>query len=227
MKFRPMKVSPIQQLVLVALAPTIALVTGIGFAITRPNTVAVPETVVLQGVSTSTDGSAMPFTFDPNDTKVRGDGTVGVGYEYLANGQVTGDVAGSFSYDEHGYIYLSNPQDPSTMVGSELVSATFTIFPWRASSVPIVIQDSCIACYEHGVEAAAVTDVPPWARGLLSGIAASQSADSGSQPPGGPNVVHYGYFTFSTDQGQFKGYATADFRQFVIQLSFTEPATHS
>lgn len=214
-----MKLGAVQQIILIALAPLIALGTGIGFAMSRSDAPPAATTVVFHGVATAASSGGLPISIDPTDVVVREeDGAIGLAYEYAATGQASDGMTGSFSYLERGRIYVSDPADPNSMVGSELYEASFTIFPSGGSSSGTVITDQCTECYQSGHETAGLSEVPSWARALVSRIAASQ----GSQGP--EAVANYGFFKFSTDQGQFKGYATPDFGEFVIQLTFSEPS---
>ncbi|MEX2430939.1 MAG: hypothetical protein WD645_03360 [Dehalococcoidia bacterium] len=159
----------------------------------------------------------MPIVVDPANTKAGPDGAVGIGYEYVANGQATGGMTGSFTYVERGYIFLGDPADPASLVGSEFTGATVTVFTAGGPVEGVTIVDTCVPCYEHDVESAKLSDVPSWARGLLSRVADAQSA-------GAEELFQHGYFTFNTDVGEFIGYATPDFREFVLKLQFVEPA---
>src|SRR5438552_3564981 len=67
-------------------------------------------------------GQTSPVQIVPQDISVRSDGAIGIGYVYQATGQAIGQMPGSLSYEEHGYLYFANPGDPNSIVGSRFNS---------------------------------------------------------------------------------------------------------
>ena len=149
-------------------------------------------------------GQSSPIDVDPSDLTTRADGAIGLGYTYRAAGQASGTMPGSFTYEEHGYLFFTNPTDPSTMVGSRFVSGAFTLLP-TGRRLPLVIADTAPASYTSGVQ---TLQVGAQIRRNLEGLT------------GRPGPLTYGYFTFSNSEGTFTGYATPDFTRFAIQITF-------
>src|SRR5438105_1694791 len=81
-------------------------------------------TDVFVGEATSGIGQPMPIVINPSDVTMRGDGAIGLGYNYTASGQAEGRLRGRFDYAEHGYMYFL-PTDMTTPIGSALASAGF------------------------------------------------------------------------------------------------------
>jgi hypothetical protein len=86
-------------------------------------------------------GQSSPVQIDLSDVVVRPDGAIGIGYRYQAAGQASGQVAGMFGYHERGYLFFTNPADPSTLVGSRFTSGVFSLAPTRGGA-PIQIADT-------------------------------------------------------------------------------------
>jgi hypothetical protein len=165
------------------------------------------------GTATTGLGQPQPILINPTDLKVRADGAIGLGYVYRAVGVAVGEMPGQFDYIEHGYMYFTNPADPTTFVGSALAGALFTLEPRRAGA-PIRIADTSPASYASGT---AVMPAPN-----LGGRAGRTLAASVGRAPAGRDLT-YGYFTFTDDHGTFTGYATPDFRRFAITITFDLP----
>jgi hypothetical protein len=168
------------------------------------------------GSATTGAGQPFPIEADPTDIETRDDGAIGLAYTYGAAGSVAGSVPGHFTYQEHGRIYFMNPADPTTQTGSDLHSATFSLLPSNSDHGGLIlISDTCHECYENGHESARLSELPQWARNFA--VESLLTGDSGaSSDP----VVNYGYFPFTNEHGTFKGYATLDFRKFVISVVF-------
>jgi hypothetical protein len=151
-------------------------------------------------------GRTSPVQVDPHDVSVRADGAIGFGYTYRAGGKAFGSLPGSFTYLEHGYIYFTNPADPSTMVGSRFVSGVFTLAP-DGSQASVQIADTAPQLYTSGIQTV-MTQLGPRAHLQQLGLL----GEAGS--------LTYGYFTFTNNHGTFTGYATPDFLHFAIRITF-------
>lgn len=169
------------------------------------------------GTATSGVGSPMPVNINPADVRVRTDGSVGIGYTYLASGEAHGDGAGRFTYEEHGYLYFRNPADPTTYMGSTFMSAVFRLTP-RKGGAPILIVDTNPAAYTSGIQTMPMYDLP---KGAMKAMKEVFDMNRGQLRKGGS--LTYGYFTFTNNYGTFTGYATPDFRQFAIAIKFDCP----
>lgn len=178
------------------------------FAAVSSSAAAAPSkmTDVFTGVATVAPGQTSPIQINPGVVDLRRDGAIGLGYTYLATGTASGQLPGKFTYEEHGFLYFKNPSDPTTMVGSRFVSGVFTVTPARGG-VPVQIADTAPEAYTSGVQTG-VSKLPPAVRAALGKL--------------GPNFAAftYGYFTFTTSEGTYTGYATPDFTRFGIQISF-------
>lgn len=153
----------------------------------------------------------MPITINPADVAVRTDGAIGLGYIYTAAGEAHGRADGRFVYEEHGYLYFGNPADPTTYRGSQFKSGVFTLNLKKGGTV--VIADTNPAAYTSGVKTISMADSKGIAREL------SKLFDKKSPYVNG-NTLTYGWFTFTNNYGTFTGYATPDFRQFLINVRF-------
>jgi hypothetical protein len=154
-------------------------------------------------------GQSSPVQIDASDVVIRHDGAIGIGYRYEAAGQASGTVRGTFAYHERGYLYFTNPSDPSTMVGSRFTSGVFTLRPARGGS-PIQIADTAPDRYTSGIQTVVDKTNPVVSKSLRDLF-------------GHTSPLTYGYFTFTDQRGTFTGYATADFTRFVIQIAFDLP----
>jgi hypothetical protein len=172
---------------------------------------AAPQTATdwFTGVAIIPPGQTSPVQVDPRDLTVRADGAVGLGYTYQATGRATGQLPGAFHYEEHGYLYFSNPTDPSTLVGSRFTSGLFALLP-DGDRTPVQIIDTAPDTYTSGIQTAINVQGPRLRHGL-----------KGLLGPRGP--LTYGYFTFTDGRGTFTGYATPDFSHFAIQITFDVP----
>lgn len=170
------------------------------------------------GTATTGVGQPLPVDINPSDVVVRSsDGAIGLGYTYAADGKASGRLPGRFVYSEHGYLFFTNPADPTTYAGSSFTSGTFTLTPANGGA-PVVITDTDPAAYTHGVATVPVAD----AGKLLGQVARLRSFRRDLQPKKG--VLTYGYFTFTDAFGTFTGIATPDFRKFTIEITFAAPA---
>jgi hypothetical protein len=140
---------------------------------------------------------------------VRADGATGLGYTYQASGFASGQAPGAFTYEEHGYLYFTNPSDPTTMVGSGFSGGVFTLKP-TSGGAPIRIADTAPQAYTSGVRTV-VLKVAPQLRKTANTLLGTA----------GP--LTYGYFTFTNAHGTYTGYATPDFTRFAIQITFDLP----
>ena len=154
-------------------------------------------------------GQTSPVVVNPNDIRVRNDGAVGLGYAYRAAGQASSQLPGTFTYEEHGYLYFRNPSDPTTLAGSSFSSGVFRLVPFRRAG-SIDIADIAPETYTSGVQTV-FTRLAPQVERIVGG----------SQGRAGP--LTYGYFTFTNPNGTFTGYATPDFVNFAIQITFDAP----
>ena len=193
----------------------VCLVAGLGSlclmsAITA-TAAAAPRTATdwFAGAAVTPPGQTSPVQIDPRDVTIRPDGAIGLGYTYRASGQASGQLPGPFTYEEHGYLYFTNPSDPTTMVGSRFSSGVFSLVPARLGST-VQIADTAPDSYTAGV------------RTILGKLPGPTRQDL-SVPAGKPGPLTYGYFTFTNAHGTFTGYATPDFRQFAIQITFDLP----
>ena len=152
-------------------------------------------------------GQTSPIAINPNDVTLRADRAIGLGYTYRASGQATGQLPGSFTYEEHGYLYFTNPADPATLVGSRYSSAAFSLSPARGTR-PLVIADTAPERYTSGVQTL-VGKLGPEAARVIGGLGAR------------PQPLTYGFFTFTDAEGTFTGYATPDFTRFKISVTFS------
>ena len=169
---------------------------------------AAPQTATdwFMGAAITPNGQSSPVQIDPRDLSIRADGAIGIGYMYQAAGQATGRLPGSFTYEEHGYLYFMNPADPSTMVGSRFSSGVFRLVPANGRA-PIQIADTAPEAYTSGIQTS-VAKLGPDVRKDLHGLLHK------------PGPLTYGYFTFTDAHGTFTGYATPDFSRFAIQIEF-------
>jgi hypothetical protein len=154
-------------------------------------------------------GQSSPVQIDASDVVVRPDGAVGIGYGYQAAGQASGALGGTFVYHERGYLYFTNPSEPSTFVGSRFTSGVFNLTPTRGGS-PIQIADTAPDRYTSGIQTVVDKTNPVVSRSLRDVF-------------GHTGPLTYGYFTFTDQRGTFTGYATADFTRFAIQIAFDLP----
>jgi hypothetical protein len=161
------------------------------------------------GTAITPAGQMSPVQIDPHDLTIRSDGAIGLGYTYRASGEASGQLPGPFTYEERGYLYFTNPSDPTTMVGSRFSSGVFSLVPARLGST-LQIADTAPDSYTAGVQ-------------TIMGKLPGRVGQDLSLPAGRPGPLTYGYFTFTNAQGTFTGYATPDFRQFAIQITFDLP----
>jgi len=192
-------------------------------------------TDVFAGKASTGAGLPLPVNIDPNPAHIivrSSDGAYGLAYTYDAAGPATGDIQGSFTYDEHGHLYFLNPADPRTFAGSTFESGVFAVTGKHGHTY--TIADAQPATYQHGVNTVAA------GKGFAAHVAKEGKVDQGQSdtttdlsqmlkklgllPSGGS--LTYGYFTFTDDVGTFTGYATPDFRQFAIQVGFHPGAGH-
>src|SRR5947209_4481217 len=99
--------------------------------------------------ATSGNGQSQPIVVDPTTLTLRSDGAVGLGYTYTAAGTADGDIPGTVSYEEHGWLYFANPADPTSYAGSSFTSGVFTLTSRKAKpgDAPIQIADRDPAGY--------------------------------------------------------------------------------
>jgi hypothetical protein len=178
------------------------------FSVLATTAAAAPRTAtdVFAGAAVTPAGQTSPIQVDPRDLTVRTDGAVGLGYTYQASGLATGQLPGSFTYEEHGYLYFANPADPTSLVGSRFVSGVFSLDPGRGRT-PVRIADTAPEAYTSGIQTA-VGKLDARLRKTLAGLLGKS----------GP--LTYGYFTFTNPHGTYTGYATPDFSHFAIQITF-------
>ena len=205
MKFAPMERWGSRHLRRVAIAAAAALAALSAIATTAA---ASPQTATdwFVGKAVVPPGQVSPVQINPTDITVRADGAFGIGYSYQANGSAGGQISGSFTYAEHGYLYFKDPRDPSTMVGSKYGGGIFTLTP-RNGGAAIQIVDTSPESYTSGI-ATLDAKLTEHARKALGGLV----------PASGP--LSYGYFTFTNAHGTFKGFATPDFVKFIIRVTF-------
>jgi hypothetical protein len=172
---------------------------------------AAPQKATDQFVGTANlpAGQSSPVQIDPSDVVARPDGAIGIGYRYQAAGLASGQIAGKFEYHEHGYLFFTNPADPTTLVGSRFASGIFTLAPSRGGA-PIQIADTAPDRYTSGIETVA-TKIGPVASKNLRNLV------------GHAGPMTFGYFTFTNARGTFTGYATPDFTRFSIEIAFDLP----
>jgi hypothetical protein len=180
-------------------------------AIATTAAAATPQTATdaFIGAVVTAPGQTSPISVDPTNMTVRADGAIGFGYIYQAKGQAYGQVPGSFTYQEHGYLYFTNPRDPSTMVGSRFASGAFSLTPAKGGP-RIQIADTSPQTYTSGIQTV-VTKMVTKVRTDLGGLF------------GTAGQLTYGYFTFTNPYGTYTGYATPDFMHFYIQIKFALP----
>src|SRR5262249_54568180 len=106
------------------------------------------------GAAITPPGAATPVQIVPTQMTRRADGATGIGYQYRARGQAVGQIPGPFTYEEHGYLYFSNPADVSSLIGSTFVSGVFTLNPTRGGA--ITIADTAPANYISGIQTLAM-----------------------------------------------------------------------
>lgn len=180
------------------------------FALMSATALAAPAvTDSFAGTASIPTGQTSPVSVDPSKVTVRGDGAIGLGYSYNATGRATGPLPGGFTYEEHGFLFFRNPADPTTMVGSEFSTGVFNLSPARGGDV-VTIANTAPEQYSSGVQTG-FAKLPPQVHSLVGG-----SASTG----GG---LTYGFFTFTNTYGTFTGYATPDFANFTIQVTFSAP----
>jgi hypothetical protein len=133
-------------------------------------------------------GQSSPVQIDASDVVVRADAAIGIGYRYQAAGQASGAFGGTFAYHERGYLYFTDPSDPSTFVGSRFTSGVFTLTPTRGGS-PIQIADTAPDRYTSGIQTVVDKTNPVVSRSLRDVFDHT-----------GP--LTYGYFTFADEPGE-------------------------
>jgi hypothetical protein len=124
-----------------------------------------PFTSRFVGTAIVPAGQSSPGQIDPSDVVVRPDGAIGIGYRYQAAGQASGQVAGAFSYHERGYLFFTNPADPSTLAGSRFTNGVFTVAATRGGA-PIQIADTAPDRYTSGIQTVAEKASPVVSKGL-------------------------------------------------------------
>lgn len=190
----------------------VALLLLLGIAGTASAEGEVTVTSTFCGVASTGAGQAMPVDTNRADIAIRGDGAVGYGYVYRADGNATGQSSGNFVYEERGYLYFTNPADPATFVGRQFVSGVFTLSP-NGGGTPVTIADTNPQGYSYGTG----TLEPGPGRGAL-GRANSLLRQGGDFSNDGELI--YGYFTFTNEHGTFTGYSTPDSRKFLITIEY-------
>jgi len=172
---------------------------------------AAPQTATDSFVGTAVipAGQSSPVKIDGSDVVAGPDGAIGIGYRYQAAGDASGQVAGTFVYHEHGYLYFTNPSDPSTFVGSRFTSGVFSLARTRGGAA-IQIADTAPDRYTSGIQTVVRKTRPVISNSLRTLF-------------GHTGPLTYGYFTFTDNRGTFTGYATPDFTRFVIQIAFDVP----
>lgn len=186
-----------------AVGATLLLGAMVSAAAAAPST----ATDAFNGTAVLPPGQTSPIAINPLDVSLRDDGAIGLGYTYRAIGQASGPVPGSFTYEEHGYLYFRNPTDPATLVGSRYSSAAFSLSPARGART-LVIADTAPERYTSGVQTL-IGKLGPKAARVTGGLT------------GRPGPLTYGYFTFTDAEGTFTGYATPDFTRFAISITFS------
>ena len=205
MKFAPIERWSSRHLRTVAIAAAAALA---AFSTIATTAAAAPLTATdwFVGQAVIPAGAPSPVQIDPRDLAMRADGAIGLGYSYQATGAAGGQVPGSFTYAEHGYLFFKDPRDPTSMVGSQYQSGVFTLTP-RNGGAPIRIVDTSPESYTSGI-ATLDNKLATQVRKSLNGLMPNSAA------------LQYGYFTFTNDHGTFTGYATPDFVKFAIRITF-------
>jgi hypothetical protein len=185
------------------------------FVLVTASALAAPATVTdsFTGTASIPTGQASPVSVDPSKVTVRADGAIGIGYTYNATGRASGPLPGAFTYEEHGFLFFRDPADPTSMVGSQFSTGVFRLAPARGGDT-ITIADTAPEQYSSGVQSG-LTKVPPQVHSVIRGSSA------------GARALTYGYFTFTNPYGTFTGYATQDFANFVIQITFADPRAAS
>jgi len=176
-----------------------------------------PVNAWFSGTATTGIGAQLPVEIEPWNIRMRSDGAIGLGYKYLARGEASGQVQGSFVYEEHGYLFFMNPANPATYVGSTFVSGVFVLTPRRGGG-PVVLADTDPAAYTSGV--IALSNKPP--KGALQALRIIYGGPTMGKMMKSGNLV-YGTFSFTNNYGTHVGYASPDFRQFAIQIVFDCP----
>lgn len=196
---------------LAGLAGACLLLVGVASPAAAASPVATTSTATnwFTGVAVVPAGQASPVVVDARDMTHRSDGAIGLGYSYAATGRALGTAPGSFTYQEKGYLYFTNPSNPSTMVGSRFTSGVFTL-TLDSSRRPLRIADTAPDHYTSGIQTIA-TKVKPRVTGDLHGLI------------GPSGQLTYGYFTFTNSRGTFTGYATPDFTHFTVPITFDLP----
>src|ERR671933_1868542 len=136
------------------------------------------------GTAVTPAGQASPVQIDPHDLTLRSDGAIGLGYTYRASGEASGQLPGPFTYEERGYLYFTNPSDPTTMVGSRFSSGVFSLVPARPGST-LQIADTAPDSYTAGVQTTMVKLPGPTRQGVS--VPAGKPAPL---PPGGVTLHH-------------------------------------
>jgi hypothetical protein len=184
---------------------------ALGLALTVGNVWAADQrTDTFTGTATTGVGAPTPVDINPADIVVRADHAIGIGYTYKANGPADGNQKGTFEYVERGHLYFTNPADPTTFAGSSFESGVFTLHTKEhGNSTDVVIADTQPSAYQQGVKTTHIGD----------SAALRQFEKRFGLPTVGKDVT-YGFFTFTDSYGTFTGYASTDFRQFAIRITF-------
>ena len=199
-----------KQVILAALALLMAVAMGASPARAGEET----ATDVFLCAATTGAGQPLPVDINPADVTMRSDGATGLGYTFQATGHAMGSLPGAFTYEEHGYLFFTDPSNPASFVGSSYRSATFTLTP-EGAGFPIQIMDTNPSAYTNDTLTTALADLSPQAQQLLGDLIGPQT---GLMPADGS--ITYRSFTFTDELGTFSGYATPDSRNFAIEISF-------
>ena len=131
-----------------SLLATLALVMGLATSLGAVSAERETATNVFHGRATTGTG-ALPLPVEIRGLRQLPDGTFRVDYYYRAEGTATGDLAGTFVYNEHGYIIVRDPTDPQTMIANVLIHQEIVLDPSRPGPL-VTIIDTDPTAYQFG-----------------------------------------------------------------------------
>ena len=114
---------------------------------------------------------------------------------------------------EYGYIFFHSD---GSFAANRLESQKIILYPYGLGD-PVTIVDTNPMAYTFEFASAPVK-LSALPRGAMRSLGQVIDPKTGFLPKGGS--LTYGYFTFTINDREFVGYATPDFRQFSIEITF-------
>ena len=197
----------------VALPLVLALTTSLGVVSAARDT----ATDIFYGRAT-TKTSGLPLPVVITGSRQLPDGTYQFDYFYRAEGIARGNLAGTFVLNQYGWIILRNPSDPTTLIDFAVTKQEIILDPRRPGPL-VTILDTNPEAHQFWTVTAKVSGIPNNIMRYLRLIFDKKLLAKDA-------TLTYGVFTFESQGRTFVGYATPDFAEFAIEITFDRPADY-